>query len=133
MNIKKWKHYLSNYWDQQFCDLLTYEFPLDFGRNCLLYSVEANHTNEHMSHISKFLEEELKHNAILGPFEDKPIEMHTSPLLVRDKQNSNGKRTIRNQRTKAASVNNGVAKYVYLGIPYELNAKSWSFSPNVYD
>ena len=44
--------------------------------------------------ISKFLAEELEHEAILDAFDDKPIGNDMSPLLVRDKQNSTAKRTI---------------------------------------
>ena len=102
---------MYNYWDQQLCDLLEFGFPLDFDRNCLLHSVEQNHTsaNDNRSHISQFLSEELQYNAILGAFKDI-IEMHIPPLLVRAKQNSNAKRTIMDLSwPKGASVNNGVA------------------------
>ena len=113
LNIKKWRHCLSNYWNQQLCDLLEYGFPLDFDRKCSLNSVEENHTSAKKKYepYSKFLEEELEHKAILGPFDDKPIDMHISPLLARDKQNSSTKRTIMDLSwPKGASVNNGVAK-----------------------
>ena len=81
LNIPKWRHYLAGYWDKQLCDLLEYGFPLDFDRKCPLNSVEENHTsaNENASHISKFLEDELQYQAILGPFDNKPIDMHVSP------------------------------------------------------
>ena len=71
-----------------------YGFPLDFDRECPLNSVEANHTsaNDNTDHISKFLQEELQYHAILGPFNNKLIDMHISPLLVRDKQNSSAKK-----------------------------------------
>ena len=32
LNIKNWKKYLCNYWDNQFIDLLTFGFPLDFDQ-----------------------------------------------------------------------------------------------------
>ena len=55
LNIKKWRHYLANYWDRQLCDLLKYGFPLYFDRKCLLNSVEENHTsaNENTSRYLK--------------------------------------------------------------------------------
>ena len=109
------------------CDLLEYGFPLDFDRKCFLNSVEQNHTsaNENKSHIAKFLEEELEHEAILGPFSDKPIDMHISPLLVKDKQNSSTKRTIMDLSwPKGASVSNGVSKDIYLGTHYDLKFPS---------
>ena len=34
LNIKAWRSYLQNYWDQQLCDLLEFGFPLDFDRTC---------------------------------------------------------------------------------------------------
>ena len=75
--------------------------------------------------MSKFLEEELEYKAILGPFDDKPIDMHISPVFVRDKQNSSAKRTIMDLSwPKGASVNNGVAKDIYLNIHYELKFPS---------
>ena len=75
LNIKAWRHYLSNYWDQQLCDLLEFGFPLDFDRSCKLDSIEENHAsaNENMEDISQFLEEEMQYQAILGPFHSKPI------------------------------------------------------------
>ena len=67
-----------------------------------------------MQDIGKFLEKERQYEAILGPFDTKPIDMHVSPLLVRDKQNSTIKRTIMDLSwPKGASVNNGVAKDTY--------------------
>ena len=115
------------------CDLLEYRFPHNFHRKCLLNSVEENYTsaNENTSHIAKFLEEELEHEAILGPFSDKPIDMHISPLLVRDKQNSSAKRSIMDLSwPKGASVNNGVAKDIYLGTHYNLKFPSVDFITN---
>ena len=35
-----------------------------------------------MDDISKFLHEEMKYQAILGPFDCKPIDMYISPLLL---------------------------------------------------
>ena len=38
-NIKAWKFYLAQYWEQQIVDLLQYGFPLDFDRSALLQNV----------------------------------------------------------------------------------------------
>ena len=45
LNIKAWRHYLSNYWDQQLCDLLEFGFTLDFDRSCQLDSTKENHAS----------------------------------------------------------------------------------------
>ena len=127
LNIKAWRAHLSNYWDQQLCDLLEFGFPLDFEWNCILNSTEINHTSaiQNSQHISHFIQEEIDYNAMLGPFDSKPIHMHVSPLLVRDKQNSNSKRTIMDLSwPRGASVNDGVKKDVYLGTEYDLRYPS---------
>ena len=113
---------MSNYWDRQLCDLLEFGCPLNFDRNCVLNSTDVNHT----SAIPEFpayqiIQEEIDHNAMLGPFDSKPKHMHVSPLLVRDKQNSSSKRTIMDLSwPKGASVNDGV----YLGTEYDLHYPS---------
>ena len=57
--------------------------------------------------------------------------MHISPLLVRDKQNSSAKRTIMDLSwPKGASVNNGVAKNVYLSTHYVLKFPSVNLITN---
>ena len=127
LNIRAWRSRLSNYWDQQLCDLLEFGFPLDFDRNCHLISAESNHASavQNSQHISQFIQEELDHNAMLGPFDSKLIDMHISPLLVRDKQNSSSKRTIMDLSwPKGASVNDGVMKNIYLGTEYDLSYPS---------
>ena len=92
---------------------MEFGFPLDFDRNFTLNSTEINHTSaiQNPQYISQFIQEEIDYNAMLGPFDSKPIHMHVSPLLVRDKQNSSSKRTIMDLSwPKGASVNDGVRK-----------------------
>ena len=43
LNAWKWQSYLSDYWDQQLTDLITYGFPLDFNGGCDLSSACENH------------------------------------------------------------------------------------------
>ena len=43
---------------------------------------------KNVQHVQSYIEEELEFNAILGPFDNKPIPLHVSPLMVRDKQDS---------------------------------------------
>ena len=107
LKIENWRSYLDNYWDQQIVDLLQYGFPLDFDRQC------------------QYLQEELTHNAILGPFTEPPFSIHVSPLMVRDKQDSDQKRTTMDLSwPKGLSLNNGVTKETYLDIPYTLHYPS---------
>ena len=96
LNIDKWRAYLAQYWDVQLLDLLQYGFPLDASRENEFISTEVNHTSalQNVHHVQSYLDEELKFCAILGPFRQKPIPLHVSPLMVRDKQDSSTKRTI---------------------------------------
>ena len=66
LNIKAWRAHLSNYLDQQLCDLLELGFSIDFNRNCILNSTEVNHTSaiQNSQHISQFIQEEIDHNAM---------------------------------------------------------------------
>ena len=122
-----WSQYLEHYWDKQLPDLLKFGFPLDFDRTSLLHSTEENHKSAlvNASHVDKYISEELQHGAILGPFDTKPINLHTSPLMVRDKQDSDSKRTIMDLSwPEGHSVNYGVSKDVYLGTQFVLKYPS---------
>ena len=75
-----------DYWDDQLVDLLEFRFLLDFGRSLKLISVEDNHKSakDYEEHVNHYLQEELDHGAILGPFKSKPINLHVSPFMTRD-------------------------------------------------
>ena len=107
--------------------MLEYGFPLDACRDSQFLSTEVNHASalQNIQHVQCYIEEELKFNAILGPFDNKPIPPHVSPLMVRDQQDSLKKRTIMDLSwPKGASVNAAVQKDVYLDTLYVLNYPS---------
>ena len=127
LNVDRWRSHLANYWDQQLLDLLKYGFPIDFDRNCPLASTFVNHTSalQNDTHVSSYLQEELQHGAIIGPFMEPPFPIHISPLMTRDKQDSIQKRTIMDLSwPKGLSINNGVDKNTYLSTQYLLNYTS---------
>ena len=96
LKIKNWKYYLADYWDKQLVDLLEFGFPLDFDRNFELQSTEENHASgrDHAYDIECYIQEGLKHGAMLGPFAQKPIPLHISPFMTREKPDSEVRRTI---------------------------------------
>ena len=107
--------------------MLEYGFPLDFDRNCQLPRVDSNHKSAeiHLDHVKNYIQEELSHKAIIGPFEKLPLSFHISPLMTRDKQDSVKKRTIMDLSwPKGHSVNDGVSKEKYLGTAYTLHYPS---------
>ena len=117
----------SDYWDKQLVDLLEFGFPLDFDRNFELQSTEENHASgrDHAYDIECYIQEKLKHEAMLGPFDYKPIPLHISPFMTREKPDSEVRRTIVDLSwPKNFSVNAGVMKDKYLGSSFVLNYPS---------
>ena len=62
---------------------------------------------------------------MLGPFDQKPIPLHISPFMTREKPDSEVRRTIVDLSwPKKFSVNDGVTKDKYLGSSFVLNYPS---------
>ena len=92
-----------------------------------LQSVTENHKSalQFPSEIQKYIDEELQHGAILGPFVQYPFPTHVSPLMTRSKQNSNKRRTIMDLSGPLnCSVNHGVKKHIYLNTYFQLQYPS---------
>ena len=119
-----WQKYLNNYWDSQLVLLLRYGFPLDFDYTSPLQSVHENHSSatEYTKDVQAYLSEEKQFGAILGPFQEAPIEnLHVSPFLTRDKPGGSHRRVIVDLSfPHGYSVNAGVQSDTYLGTPFLL-------------
>ena len=127
LHPQTWRSYLANFWDKQLPDLIEFGFPLDFCRDGTLQSTETNHLSalQNTTHVEQYITEELSYDAIHGPYHEKPFPMHVSPLMVRDKPNSNKKRTIIDLSwPKGSSVNHGVSKNTYLDAYFTLHYPS---------
>ena len=114
---RAWRYYLQDYWDHQLPDLIECGFPIDFDRSRPLISTEVNHASGHEygNDIGQYLREEVAFNAMYGPFQEKPINMHISPMMTREKQGSDNRRTIVDLSwPHGCSVNDGVYKIRYL-------------------
>ena len=106
---------------------MEFGFPLDFDRDSDLVSTEENHESaSHFSeHVDEYIKEELSHGAMLGPFDHKPVHLHLSPFMTREKQDSHLRRTIVDLSwPKGQSINSGVSKDVYLGTKFLWNYPS---------
>ena len=113
-----------DYWDKQLVDLLEFGFPLDFNRSFKLQSNEENHASarDHSYDIECYIQEELKHGPMLGPFDQKPIPLHISPFMTREKTDSEVRcSTVYVSWAENFSVNAGVKKNMYLGSNFVLN------------
>ena len=85
-----WKAELHDYWDSQLIDLLYFGFPFDFNWNSPLRWEGENHKSalNFPRDIEVYLDEELHHKAIVGPFEGHPCTAgHFSPFLTRENPN----------------------------------------------
>ena len=127
LNVNIWRSYLKDYWDQQLPDLLQFGFSLDFHRGSIITSSYANHTSadQFKTHVDAYINEELSHGAIYGPYHEPPFPVHISPLMTREKQNSAVRRTIVDLSwPQGASVNDFVHKCKYLDTYFTLQYPS---------
>ena len=97
LNPDAWDTYLQDYWDRQLPLLVRIGFPLDYNREGVLRSQTENHTSAKSfpEDIKAYLEEEISHGAILGPFHSCPVDnLHISPMMTSDKPNAPHRRVI---------------------------------------
>ena len=119
-----WDTLLQDYWDKQLCSLIRFGFPLCFDRNISLESHFENHfsTKACPQDIEAYLQEEISQEAILGPFDQPPIQdLHVSPFITREKPNNPHRRVIIDLSfPQGRSVNTGIQKDAYVNTPFIL-------------
>ena len=124
LNVEAWCEHLGEYWDQQLLQLIRFGFPLDFNRACDITNEPGNHKSavDYPNDIDAYIAEEQKYDAILGPFNEKPIcGGHSSPFMTRAKPNSDRCRVIIDLSWPlGASVNAGIDKNTYLDTLFAL-------------
>ena len=124
LNPEVWESLLTDYWDNQLCSLIRFEFPLDFQRDNPLKSNLDNHTSAKIypQDVEAYLAEEIGYEAILGPFKEPPLQdLHVSPFMTREKPNAPHRRVIIDLSfPKGLSVNAGIGRDKYLGTPFLL-------------
>ena len=70
--------------------------------------------------MTQYIQEELKHGAIMGPFDSPPISCHISPFMTRPKADSDVRRMIIDLSwPKGQAVNDGVGKQSYFGTEFQ--------------
>lgn len=123
-NIPLWRKYLCDYDDKVICDFLEFGWPTGYSFDHPPAIFRQNHTSAtaYPSHVAHYLNTELEHGAILGPYAEPPFNyMVTIPLMSRPKKNSDSRRIIMDfSFPEGQSVNSGIPKYSYLGNPYKL-------------
>ena len=116
---------MASYHDKAFLDYITFGFPIGRDKDDLITcNTDDNHSsaNDWPEAVTEFITDELKHGALLGPF-DPPHPQYTwSPLLTRPK--GNGGRFILDLSYGDCSVNKATCRELYDGIPFTLKLPS---------
>ena len=120
LKIQNWKLLLSNYHDNDILEFLEFGWPVDYSANRLPVPTYKNHIEreDYSYHINKYIQTELKHKALLGPFKESPFKpwCQYSPVMTREKKHSQDRRIIVDlSYPKGNSVNSGIRKKYYLG------------------
>lgn len=113
LNIPQWEEALQGYHDIQICEHLKFGWPVGYLKSDPPIAVHMNHKSavEFPEQIKKFINTELSHNAILGPFQEPPFSpwSRISPLMTRPKKNSIDRRVIIDLSFPASfDVNSGI-------------------------
>lgn len=132
LNLERWEHHLRDYYDKEVCAYLRFGWPLGFSGNKPPVSVDHNHPSgdNYEKHVQQFIQTELAHKAIVGPFKGEPFQpwMRISPIMSRPKKDSLQRRIIIDLTfPENEGVNSGINIHAVLGrdISYTL--------PNIWD
>lgn len=118
--LDQWDEALLAYHDKDICCFLRFGWPLGYIADTHPVSVTDNHSSAtmHEKHIQTFIETELEHKALLGPFVSEPFEPWTrcSPMMTRPKKDSELRRVIVDlSYPKGSDVNSAIDTASYLG------------------
>lgn len=123
LHLSVWRSYLSNYDDAAVCDMLEFGWPIGFSGEQEPVSALINHKGAlaFESHVDEYLVEEVRRGAILGPFNDVPVQdqVTISPLNTVPKGVADRRIIVDLSFPVGQSVNSGISREVYLG--HEIN------------
>lgn len=98
LNLLQWELSLVNYHDREICHFLRYGWPVGYHLPTPPASVQQNHASARMhdEHVKHYINTELSHAAVIGPFKSMPFIPWTrlSPLMTRPKRDSDKRRVI---------------------------------------
>ena len=89
LNISLWRSLLAQYKYSRVVDYLQFGFPIGLDYDNFTYNQQAdNHAsaNSFPEAVDEYIQTEIKHKALVGPFHSKPFERtHVSPMMTRSK------------------------------------------------
>ena len=125
LNVEAWREYLAGYQDQNLVDYLEFGWPVGFSRAQALHTAESNHPSatKFPQHVSHYIQTEIAHGALLGPFDGPPmLDFHLSPLMTRPKRDSPHRRVIVDLSfPHHFSVNDGIDPHNYVDGPMSIS------------
>lgn len=132
LNLANWERHLRDYHDKEVCSFLRFGWPLGYSADSPPTSIPDNHPSgtNHMEHVNTFIQTELAHKAIVGPFKEPPFFPWTrnNPIMSRPKKDTQARRIIIDLTfPDERGVNQGIDIHSILGrdISYTL--------PNIWD
>ena len=121
LNIGAWREYFKDYKDPYLVEYLEFGWPINFNRVHTLRAAQGNHfsAEAYPEHVTYYIDTELTHEALLGPFEGPPvIDIHTRPLMTKVKKNSPHRRVIVDLSFPHGwSVNDGIHPTLHIDFP----------------
>lgn len=118
--LDEWDKALVDYHDRRICEFLRFGWPIGYHKMLPPSSVEDNHPSatQHIDHVRKFIQTEIGHRALLGPFPEPPFQPWTrcSPVMTRPKKDSDQRRVIVDLSfPEGQAVNSGIDIHDYFG------------------
>jgi hypothetical protein len=121
LNMCVWKHYLGNSPKHaQLLNYLEFGFPINYVASQPPQTDHVNHSSatKYADHVTAHLKNEIKHQAMLGPFDNTPFSswFHTSPMMTREKKGTDKRRIISDMSWPLGnSVNSSTPQDTYQG------------------
>ena len=124
INVKQFRHLLKNCKFSRVIDYVEFGFPLALDYENFTYiNTTDNHKSaiQHPGAVRKYLETEVGHKAIVGPFESAPFErLHVSPMMTRPKPDGSRRLIVDLSWPKGGGVNSRMADNEFDSYPCSL-------------
>ena len=124
LRMSRWRQCLVDYADKGLPEFLEFGWPINFNRDSALQSTLINHASalQYPADIAFYVETELAHGALAGPFDGPPVSpTHISPLMTKPKRDSTHRRVIMDLSwPPGQAVNDGVDTDIYLDGPMDI-------------
>ena len=124
LNVKQFRQLLQNYKFSRVIDYVEFGFPLALDYENFTYINTADNHKSAIQHpvaVSKYMETEVGHKAIVGPFETSPFKrLHVSPMVTRPKPDGRRKIIVDLSWPKGCGVNSRIADNEFDSYPCAL-------------